>query len=262
MGNISVRKPMFAISMKTYRYREILYSAYHDTQAGRSQQKSGEALLLEQKYYLRKEFESLLPQNKQARILDIGCGYGAFVSLMHDLGYENALGVDLSENQIKFGQSLGIEGLQVADLTEFLNKQQTAWDCITGLDIIEHFSKDELVELLFQLKKSLNPGGRLLFRTPNADAAYSSLFASGDFTHECILNKSSALQLFQSCGMHTEVYPSLMFAKGIAREWLRKILWKWHLLQIRAVLFATARTWHQTIFSPNLIISARLPSEH
>jgi 2-polyprenyl-3-methyl-5-hydroxy-6-metoxy-1,4-benzoquinol methylase len=249
---------MFAIrNFPMFGYRKILYSAYHQTQAGRSQLKTGNQLLEEQKYYLKEEFALLLPPNKDAHVLDIGCGYGAFVSLMHDLGYLAAKGIDLSEDQINTGKSMGIKGLEVADLKDYLIRENRQWDCITGLDIIEHFNKDELVELLLLLKKSLKPEGLMLFRTPNADAAYSSLFASGDFTHECILNKSSALQLFNACGFHTEVMPSFMGGPSRLKEMIRKILWNLHLLQIRLVLFATGRTWHQAVFSPNIIILAR-----
>lgn len=237
-------------------YRKILYTAYHQTQAGRSQVKTGIQLLEEQKYYLNQEFALLLPPNKEAQILDIGCGYGAFVSLMYDLGYKAAKGIDLSEDQINTGRSMGIEGLEVAELKDYLVRENKQWDCITGLDIIEHFSKDELVDLLLLLKKSLKPGGRMLFRTPNADAAYSSLFASGDFTHECILNKSSALQLFNACGFKAEVMPSFMGSPSFVKEMIRKTFWNLHLLHIRLVLFATGRTWHQAVFSPNIIILA------
>lgn len=189
-------------------------------------------------------------------ILDIGCGYGAMVATLHDLGYPNACGIDLSTEQIHTGQQLGISNLEVADINDYLKDAHPLYDCIIGLDIIEHFSKDELIILLERLEKALKPGGFLLFRTPNGDALLSSLYAMGDFTHECILNKSSALQLMQSCGLQAEVFPSYIEAMGWWKEMLRKGLWQWHLFRIKIMLFSSGRTWHQSVFTPNLLIRA------
>ena len=50
------------------------------------------------------------------------------------------------------------------------------------MDIIEHFTKNELVELLSLIKNKLNPGGKAIFRTPNLDAPLTTVFANGDFT--------------------------------------------------------------------------------
>lgn len=207
-------------------------------------------------YYLKREFEAYLPASRDVSVLDIGCGYGAMVATLHELGFERAGGIDLSEEQIKTGQSLGIKNLKVADINEYLQGEKEMYDCIIGLDIIEHFSKDELIVLLQKLSQALKPGGFLLLRTPNGDAPLSSLYAKGDFTHECILNKSSALQLMQSCGFEAEVFPSYIEAKGSVKELLRRVLWQIHLMNIRLMLFASGRTWHQSVFTPNLLIRA------
>lgn len=207
-------------------------------------------------YYLKREFSQYLPVSREATILDIGCGYGAMVATLHELGYRHSAGIDLSEDQINTGKQLGIDQLEVADINEYLNHSESQFDCIIGLDIIEHFSKDELVVLLETLSHALKPGGFLLFRTPNGDAFLSSLYALGDFTHECILNKSSALQLMMSCGFQAEVFPSYIEARGSLKELVRKVLWKMHLIRIRLSLFASGRTWHQSVFTPNILIRA------
>ncbi len=76
---------------------------------------SGRAREVETKNYLkgqirhfRSEWWPLLPAKKDIKILDIGCGFGSWVKVMHQAGYQNAEGIDLSEEQIQ----------QVADLVK------------------------------------------------------------------------------------------------------------------------------------------------
>ena len=131
-------------------------------------------------------------------------------------------------------------------------------DIIVGIDIIEHFSKDEVMELLAACKRHLKPGGTVLFRTPNMDAPLSSVYAHADFSHELFLNKSSALQLFRAAGFdQVEVFPSLIYNQSAPKELARKMLWSWILFKKKLMLFASGRTWAQVVFSPNLIIRAK-----
>ena len=129
---------------------------------------------------------------------------------------------------------------------------------ITGMDIIEHFTKDELVELLQLIKGKLNPGGVAIFRTPNMDAPVASAFALGDFTHENYLNASSAEQVMLSCGFsEVTVLPSTMRVQGVFKEIVRRIAYDWMELFWKLQLFATARSTRKVLFTPNLIIVGR-----
>ena len=122
----------------------------------------------------------------------MGCGIGALVKSLTDAGYAQTIGVDVSEEMVKVAHTLGIQSVQQADVTQFLAQNKNSFDVITGIDIIEHFTKDELVQLLTGIRESLTPGGIAIFRTPNMDAPYATIFANGDFTHENYLNSSSA----------------------------------------------------------------------
>ncbi len=90
------------------------------------------------------------------------------------------------------------------------------------------------------------------------DAPMNAVFAYGDFTHECLLNKNSALQLMSSMGYRdVEVLPSMIYAEGFLKELLRKSLWFCVKIQMKLWLFASGRTWQNVVFTPNLIIRAR-----
>ncbi len=110
-----------------------------------------------------------------------------------------------------------------SSIEEFFAKGEKV-DVIVGLDIIEHFTKDELIDFLLNVKKCLNPGGKAIFRTPNMDAPQTSLYAYGDISHEVFLNKSSALQVTKAMGFHeVEVTGGLMRNGNPLLEIIRNI---------------------------------------
>jgi len=44
-----------------------------------------------------------LPEDKKAKIIDLGCGNGGFVYWLQQIGYQNAEGIDISAEQIETG---------------------------------------------------------------------------------------------------------------------------------------------------------------
>ena len=163
--------------------------------------------------------------------------------------------MDLSEEQVNMAHEFGVSEVVLGDAMQFFRSSEEQFDVITGMDIIEHFTKDELVELLQLIQSKLNPGGMAIFRTPNMDAPVASAFALGDFTHENYLNASSAEQVMLSCGFHSvNVLPSTMRVQGVLKEIVRRIAYDWLELFWKLQLFATARSTRKVLFTPNLII--------
>ena len=237
-------------------YRKVLYANYHTTQSGRASLTSAEALFLREKRQFESEILPLLQSvSKSARIFDMGCGSGSLLKGLKDAGYTNVIGMDLSEEQVNMAHEFGVSEVVLGDAMQFLRDAQEGFDVITGMDIIEHFTKDELVELLQLIQSKLNPGGMAIFRTPNMDAPVASAFALGDFTHENYLNASSAEQVMLSCGFHSvNVLPSTMRVQGVLKEIVRRIAYDWLELFWKLQLFATARSTRKVLFTPNLII--------
>jgi SAM-dependent methyltransferase len=160
---------------------------------------------------------------------------------------------------IKIANEFGVSEAKLGDLNEFLKDKIAEYDVVTGMDIIEHFTKDELLSLIETIKKVLKPSGRVIFRTPNLDATFGNIYANGDFTHENYLNKNSAMQVMMAMGFkNVEVLPSYLFVDGFFKELIRKLVWKMFLLKYKIELFASARTYKNTVFTPNMIIIAKL----
>ena len=195
---------------------------------------------------------------KDSKILDIGCGYGEWIILLRENGYQNTTGIDISPEQIETAHSLGLQDVFVADVFDFLAQNPNKFDCITGIDIIEHFSKDELVRLLELIKGSLVEDGTAIFRTPNMDGLLTSVYAYGDFTHSSLLNYSSAMQSGIAAGFSkVDVLPSHIRVSGFLKELIRKLLWRQFKFQARMVIFASGRSTKGVLFTPNLLMLVR-----
>ncbi len=241
------------------KYREVLYANYHTNQSGRASLTDAKSLFeRERKQFEREILPKLSDVKNEARIFDLGCGSGSLLMALKKAGYTNLLGMDLSDEQVKMAHEMGVSEVVLGDAMQFLRDESEGFDVITGMDIIEHFTKDELVELLQLIKGKLNPGGVAIFRTPNMDAPVASAFALGDFTHENYLNASSAEQVMLSCGFsEVTVLPSTMRVQGVFKEIVRRIAYDWMELFWKLQLFATARSTRKVLFTPNLIIVGR-----
>lgn len=243
-----------------FKYRELLYNDYFNSQSGRTFHLDIEKKLSTDSNILSREILPLIPSDKNSALLDMGCGFGSLIYTLKKKGYTNLKGIDLSEGQVKVAHELGLTEIELQDLLPYLKNNKNTFDVITGIDIIEHFSKDELVEVLTCVKDALKPNGTAIFRTPNLDAPFATLFSNGDFTHENYINYSSANQLMLSMGFkNIQVLNSIMETQGFFKELFRKLTWAVMKTFIKLLIFSTARTTNAMVFSPNLIIKVTKP---
>lgn len=131
------------------------------------------------RYYLH----GWLPENHEASILDIACGRGRLLQFFLDAGYHEVHGVDLSAEQVALARAV-TPNVVHSDALQYLSKHKCRFDLITGLDIIEHFQKDEALQFLELCFNSLKPGGRLILQTVNAESPWGMHHRYNDLTHE------------------------------------------------------------------------------
>lgn len=239
-------------------YRSVLYANYHSTQSGRAAHTDAISLHEREKRRFRKEIKPLLrATSSDAEVFDLGCGSGSLLAVLKEEGFHRLSGMDLSPEQVAHAHSMGLTEVQEGDGLAHLKSIPCHWDLVLAADIIEHFTKDELVDLLQVIRNSLKRDGKLILRTPNMDSSLASVFAHGDFTHENRLNASSLEQVLLAVGFsQVEIRPSDMSAQNLAKECLRKPLYWIHVLLRKATLFATGRSTKGVLFSPNMIAIA------
>jgi SAM-dependent methyltransferase len=199
------------------------------------------------------------PADRAALILDLGCGHGALVYFLRRAGYRNVSGVDVSPEQVAAAARLGIAGIRRADLLETLRGLPgQSQDVVVAFDVIEHFTKDELLPFVDEVFRVLKPGGRWLIHAPNGESPFAGAIRYGDMTHEQAFTRVSLTQLLLASGYSgVECHESAPVPNGFksAARWL---LWRCLRLLLRGwTAVETGDTGRCAIYTRNLLAVAR-----
>jgi len=144
-------------------------------------------------------FRHWLPTASDAQIVDLGCGRGKLLHFFLERGYTNLKGVDISPEQVLVAKEVTTDVVQ-GDVLDFLEGARGQFDLITALDLVEHFSKSEVLRFLDGCLGALKPGGRLILQTPNAESPWGTAYRYGDFTHEVGFTPDSLRRLLALAG--------------------------------------------------------------
>lgn len=207
-------------------YRDKLYSTYVSSNIAHI---FGEANIkkIEKQQFPSwgKHYSKLLPDNKHASIIDIGCGSGSFVYFLKKLGYENASGIDISPEQVQVAKNLGLKNVECSDNMTFLKGKQNTYDVVIAKDLIEHYPKESIMELLDLIFDALKPGGKVIIQTPNAESPFGSRFRYYDFTHSVAFTKSSLSQVLRASGFETVNFYAMGPVPHGIKSFIRFLLW-------------------------------------
>ena len=100
--------------------------------------------------------------------IDLGCGRGEWLSLLKDVNIP-AIGIDLNTRKIEECVAQGLDAKH-ADALAFLQSQQPGTIAgVTGFHLIEHLSFEQMIALFDAAYVALQPGGLLIFETPNPE---------------------------------------------------------------------------------------------
>jgi SAM-dependent methyltransferase len=137
--------------------------------------------------------------DRSAPILELGCGAGGLLVYLERRGFSHATGIDISAEQIDIAQRRGVRAT-VADAFEFLAQHADHFQAIVVVDVLEHFTRDELLRLASLLFAALQPGGRLLVQTANGAGLFPGQVIYGDLTHMTIFTPQTLAQLLRPHG--------------------------------------------------------------
>ena len=157
-----------------------------------------------------KQYEKILPKDKNAKILDIGFGNGWFMAACIRMGYTNIYGADFfgkekTQKVVDACTSIKEVFNIKKNIGDFLLEINQKFDYIHMSHVIEHIPKYSLFYHADAIYKSLEKEGVLLLRTPNMEspAAMSSLFVT--LTHEYGFSDSNLHSLLHLTGFD-EIY--------------------------------------------------------
>lgn len=180
-------------------------------------------------------------------IIDIGCGIGGVLNFLKNKGCTDIFGVDYSEEQVEVCQKYITDKITKADIFDFLKSNSKKYDIIIMLDVLEHFQKNKIIELLQLVYASLSSVGKVIIRTPNMGSIIASHGRYLDFTHETGFTSESLWQVLSEAE-----FTSINFfnsAIGRKRIYLLKI--------IHRILSSIYRSRYSEIVTANILATAK-----
>ncbi|MEZ4218757.1 MAG: class I SAM-dependent methyltransferase [Myxococcota bacterium] len=238
--------------------RERLYASY--VSAGQAHPPATLAGLAPRLPYLRKLVDAHFPSDRDARVLEVGCGYGALVHVARERGYANVAGVDVSAEQVAAARALGIDDIAHGDVLAALAAQPAgALDAVVAFDVLEHFSRDELIPLVDAVHRALAPGGRWIVHVPNGESPFFGQVRYGDLTHELAFTRQSLRQLLLASGFaRVDVFEDAPVPHGL-RSRARAVLWSAIRTALRVCAAAETGEASGHVFTRNLLAVAFKP---
>jgi 2-polyprenyl-3-methyl-5-hydroxy-6-metoxy-1,4-benzoquinol methylase len=209
--------------------------------------------------FYRRLISRYVPVDRTARILDLGCGYGPLLHELRRAGYTNITGVDASPEQVKMAKALGLDCVNQGDLSANLAEAPVgSLDVISAIDVLEHFSKDEIIELLDKIYSALKPGGVFILHVPNGEAIFAGKIFFGDFTHQTAFTRKSIRQAAFACGFTSvDCFEDKPIPHGIISS-IRSILWWIVRTKFRLInAIETGESGKELILSQNLLAVCR-----
>lgn len=217
------------------------------------------ASLERRRAYLDRLVRDHFPADKQAEVLDLGCGHGAILWAARRAGYMNVRGIDASPEQVAAAKQLGIAGVSQGDLKPALAATPDAsLDVLILFDLFHYFPPAEQFAIADEVRRVLKPGGRWILHLPNGEAIFAARMRYWDVLATGAFTRASIEQIVRTCGFQeVRCYEDTPAVHGLASA-ARWLIWKLVRAGARLVLAAeTGETGREAIFSQCFLAVAR-----
>lgn len=158
----------------------------------------GSASELEERYQdLAQRFDG------QSPVLDIGCGRGEMLELLRRIGIE-ARGVEMDADLVDDARSRGLDVVHGDGLAKLGAEADGSLGGLVLIQVAEHLSPQDLVDLVGLAFDKLRPGGRAVIETINPQSLY--VYARAfylDPTHDHLVHPAYLEFLFRQAGFPT-----------------------------------------------------------
>lgn len=137
----------------------------------------------------------------QCRVLELGCGTGAFLAYLHAKGVSDMVGVDHDPALAQVIPAAVRGNFRCADLwTALADDGLGRFDRVALFDVLEHFAPAEALRLLKGLRPRLGDDCRVVIKVPNAACPWGLQYQFGDLTHRTAFTPLSLRQLADAAG--------------------------------------------------------------
>ncbi|HUY20583.1 MAG TPA: class I SAM-dependent methyltransferase [Candidatus Binataceae bacterium] len=238
-------------------FRELIYDNYNV----HSDATPVHRLLTLRAPFLKSVVSRHFPPDREARVLELGCGYGGLLYFARQAGYRQLRGIDRSPSQIELARSIEMgDVVELGDAMELLaGLPDSSLDAMVALDLIEHLRRDELLELAAQVARTLRPGGRWIINTVNAESPFFGRIRYGDFTHEQAFTRGSIGQLLTISGFgNVQCFEGRVIVHGL-KSAVRRVLWEFFRAFASLWMLAECGTARGLILSQCFMVVAEKP---
>lgn len=136
------------------------------------------------------------------RVLEIGCGTGLFLAFLQAMGVTDFTGIEMDPKTRDFMPESIASRVHTTTLQDFMaGHDGSTFDRIVLLDVFEHFTMFEGVDLLRALMPLLAADGRIVMRVPNCASPWGLQFQFNDLTHKAMYAPGNVGHLALAAGL-------------------------------------------------------------
>lgn len=156
--------PLQFKNVNTGKYWDKIYEAEGGRETWTTYPQKYEYIIKDLLEYLKPE-SNVLELDREARVLELGCGVGIFASKLKE-AYPKVdyYGIDVSEKAIAVMRKEGFK----ADIMKLPPlKVKDKYDAVLGIELLEHLDDKPRLQLIKEVSGALAKGGRAIFTVPD-----------------------------------------------------------------------------------------------
>ena len=177
------------------------------------------------------------------------------VNWLQNKGYSNTEGIDINREKIDEGTGLGVKNIHHGDALSFLKNKNDYYDRVFLVDVLDYLTKEETLNLLEEIFKSLKKDGIVVIRGVNAESPVGRL-RNAHFGERVDITEQSIKTALSGIGFREPgAYPVRPVVHGM-KSFIRHCLWR--IIEIGLKLYRLIETGSSAgIFTQNVIIVGR-----
>jgi hypothetical protein len=156
-------------------------------------------------------------------------------------------GCDVEQVALEYCQKSGLKVENCADLDDFVQKFRGQFDLIIMSHVLEHISKDKIIETLSKIKELLTNDGGIFIMVPNAQSPVGCYWAYEDFTHTTLFTSGSLYYVLKMAGFNNIelVDPLCLEGLSLKGKLIMKLLYKIYDFKQELWNYMTASSFHK-----------------